>query len=939
MVMTRILLAALLCSVALPGHAMPPAVSFVAGVFGAAATGASVGAYLAGVGFASSFVGSALLRLGASVLLSAASRALGPKPPAAPELIRELQQATSLVPKRFIYGQARIYGSPIWRVKGGILYGALILNSRPSDAVTGLWFDKRPCAWTGNPYDLAGPGAAGTTGAFAGHVTFWVGLGGQVAAPAAIVAEAPALFSASDAGRGLTVMWLRLNVGDNGSRAVRWPRTPPEVEVDGRWSKVWDMRDGAQNPADPATWAWSANQALCALDAARMNPIRPYPLSQLLLDSFEDAADLADEAVPLKAGGTEPRYRVNGALIFNGSEIMDQLLPLFAAGAADPVRVGGRLGIVPGAYTAPVGTVADITEAEGLDFQALKPGRDLATTLRCTFTDPARDWRTSSLDDYTVPGAQAADGGLISTADLELPQVTSASQAMRVQKFRAYQQRAQRQLTCTLPPSAFKLVSGCNVTVAFPAPYAALNGVYRVESANPSLFAGETDGGVAMRVPVVLKENSPAGSAWTPATDERDRVVVSLDVARVPPAAPGAVTTTSGAAVAVGSGAGAQPAIRFAFDPSATVGLAGYEWEYLEPLATWATGGFIGPDIRDGAGKVFGVLFPARLSSSYTIRVRAVGRANSAWVESAPVLATLDLPRWVADFEDGVYQIDGVAGTLGNLVTVARASVASFVGAGRIVQTAAANVARIDHLTGVPCLLIEGAGANAWTFSEDLTDAAWTKTRATIAANAGAAPDGTTTADRLTEDGSTGTHFLRRTRAYSSGVRADFLLHAKASGRSKIRVSCQGSGMTTQRADIDLTTGAVTIVAGAPTVTATLLQSGWYRIEAAVTPNATVAGTFDVLLINGTAESYAGDGTSGALIWGLQDGAGSYIATTSAAGSRAADVPAMQGLTAVLDLIATYADSTTFAVDAAPVIPGFWPSLAQPRLRSLIGTI
>ncbi|NEX45179.1 hypothetical protein G3572_03105 [Rhodobacter sp. ETT8] len=944
------MIAALLCSAATlaparaeAGPLVSAVVSLASSVFGA---GGFIATTLAGGG-----IGAFALRLGGSLLLSAAARALGPKPPGAPELVRQFENPQSLPAKRFVYGETRIYGSPAWRVggvgpsQGRLLVGCFVLNSRPSDAVTGVYLDKEAVPLSGDLYDFApGGGASAAAGSrWAPWARFWVGRGDQTSPPADILTLTPGLFSATDAGRGLTVMWVLFDCGPNDQRSWRWPRTPPEVEIEGRWSKVWDLRDVAQDPDDPATWQFSDNQALCALDAARMNPIRRYPLAQIDLATFAEAADIADELVPLKAGGTEPRYRVNGALIFNGSELMDQILPLYAAGAAQPVRVGGRLSIAAGAFTAPVATLTDITEAEGLGVRFLKPGRDLATTVHATFTDPARDYRTSDLEDYTVPGAVAVDGGLPTVVDLELPLVTSATQAMRLQKIRAKRLRAQRQITCTLPPAWFAVVAGCNVTVDFPEPYAALNGLYRVTSANPGLFASEDgSGGVAMRVPVVMEEIAASDFAFDPETEEQNRPLLALSVGRSPPEPGGAITTTTGAAVAIGAGPAAIAAVRFAFDPSPSPSVQIYEWEYRLGGTSnpWQAGGTIDGALRDGGGQVSGLLAPVAVGVNVTIRARAIGLAASDWVVSAPIEPTLDIARYEADFSAGVYRIDGATGTLANVLGLARASVATFVDGAGLIQTAAVNVPRIDHAAGVPCLLIEPAGANAFTWSEAMDNAAWTKTNATVMANAIAAPDGATTADLLVENTATSSHRIQRARAMESGVAATISLFAKAGGRDILRLRASGTGMTVQAAEVQISTGTVSVQAGTPTVETVALAGGWRRITFMFTPNVTVSGLFEVYLCSAFGvSSYTGDGVSGAYLWGAQDGAGSYIATAGAAGSRAADLPAMQGVSGVMDLLATYDNGTTAAFDAAPVLPGYWPTLTRQRLRSLIGTI
>ena len=57
---------------------------------------------------------------------------------------RDLALPRSLPPKRFVYGETRVYGTPApVRVKGPILYACMILNSRPSESVERIWIDKR----------------------------------------------------------------------------------------------------------------------------------------------------------------------------------------------------------------------------------------------------------------------------------------------------------------------------------------------------------------------------------------------------------------------------------------------------------------------------------------------------------------------------------------------------------------------------------------------------------------------------------------------------------------------------------------------------------------------------------------------------------------------------------------------------------------------------
>ena len=479
-------------------------------------------------------LGSFLLNLGGSLILSAVARALQPKPKQ-PQLKRELSVPTSRPPHRFVYGRDRVYASPApWRVKERILYGCLILNSRPSLGNATIIVDKRPTQVTsGDMLDFSGGGAliaaAASEQSFGTGHRVWLGLGDQTGPPDQILSEAPEFFEATDGWQGRTVLWVRLDAGGTENRQRRWPRVPPEIEVEADWSFVWDPRVGAQDPDDPTTWGWSDNQALCLLDALRFNPIRRYRLDMIDLDSLIEAANIADEAVPLfHAGGTEPRYRVGGLIAWQGGEIIDQLSPLVEAGAGQLVRIGSKIGYAPGAYRAPIYTMTDILEDGGIDYQVLTPGRELPSAVKVAYINQQRDWQEAELPILPVPGTDSpvGDDGV---SELNLRLVTSPTQAMRVQKITALRHGAQKRLSVTLPPDAIELVGGANLLADMPAGFTRLNGVWQVDSINPGLWASDLDGGVAMRLPVALRETSPDHYEWNPEEDEFDLVVEDFD--------------------------------------------------------------------------------------------------------------------------------------------------------------------------------------------------------------------------------------------------------------------------------------------------------------------------------------------------------------------------------------------------------------------------
>ncbi len=581
------------------------------------------------------------IQLAAGAALTAASTAFQ-QVPRTPALKRELARPNSLPPYRYVYGRNRVYGSPApFRVRGNRLYGCLILNSRPSlGGLIQVAVDKRPITPSGDPLNFAGPGAVATTGRLADHFRYWIGLGDQLGPPAQILAEVPDIFQASDAWRGRTVIWVKCNSGSSKEAAKRWRRVPPEIEVEMDWSRVWDPRDPAQSWNDQTTWAHSNNAVLITLDALMRNPVAPYRLRHIDLQTWVDAADIADQPVPLLGGGTEARYRASGLIDWSSGEIEQLIEPLILASAGGVTRIGGRLAAIPGAWQEPEVTITDILGDEEIVVEAQSAAGDVYTGVRTTYINTARDWKPADAGVYRVAGAQEADGGIEKIRTVDLSWVTSPTQAQRIGKILALEGRQQRQVSGVFPPHAFQAVPGGIVTLALPGPMARINGLYRVETIHPA-FALAPEAGVHLRCPAVLRASSAAIYAWDPAVDQRPVLeVVGVDGEAPTLEMPGAITAVSGSAAALGSGGTAQPRIRFAFAPAASDRVRRYEVQYRIVGGSWQDGGSIDADVRDGSGQVFGYVYPVQIGQTYQVQVRSEAADEvSLWRTSGDVVA------------------------------------------------------------------------------------------------------------------------------------------------------------------------------------------------------------------------------------------------------------------------------------------------------------
>lgn len=557
-------------SMAEPSSAAPVGAWVASAVFGAAAAGTFAYAVVAGV-----------VSMAASIGLSMIANKLLTKKPRQEEIRSELTRPTSLPAYRFVYGKTWAPGTPVgWVVRGYVLYICYLLNSRPSAGPFTVLFDKRAVEKTGDEFDFGPGGGADATndpfgqdGPTPTHCRYWIGDGSQTTCPAQIVSETMGHFTASDAWRGRTVLWAKLEAGNPDARTVRWPSTPPELNVDGNWSLVDDPRDGQTK--------FTRNQALIVLDALRNNPVRPYGDEFLRLDTFAWAANVAAQQVAVKGGGTIPRYRCDGILTFtDGTEIEDQLMPLLDAGASRLSRIGGKLAIVPAVQRESVKTISDVTDGQPLNLARWKSSDDLYTEVVARFPAPDRAYESAETPVYVIPGAQAEDGGVRKRLTVDLGFVTDHRQAQRVAKIMGWRSRMQRQVSGELFPDCFDLVAGsvCEVDLGFP--YGAWAGKYEVENINPAAGIND-DELITIRLPAVLTETSDEIFSWTAEAEEQDMLPGAFSGARTAVLPPPQPVLTTGSVAAITSGAIVAAGVLAAWAPSPSPSAIGYEWEWV----------------------------------------------------------------------------------------------------------------------------------------------------------------------------------------------------------------------------------------------------------------------------------------------------------------------------------------------------------------------
>ena len=239
--------------------------------------------------------------------------------------------------------------------------------------------------------------------------------------------------------------------------------------------------------------------------------------------------------------------------------------------------------------------------------------------------------------------------------------------------------------------------------------------------------------------------------------------------------------------------------------------------------------------------------------------------------------------------------------TLDPRITFSRTSVGTYTDGNGLIVTAAADEPRFDHKyeNGVVKslgLLVEESRTNLFEYSEDFTNADWTKFDVSISSNSIIAPDGSTNSYTITEGTSNSQHNITDTTTVT-GTKT-FSVYAKlASGSRLFRIVDFNAtdGAVTGR--FDLSNG--TIDAGSDS-SAVIKDcgNGWYRCS--ITTTTTVESNYYISLCQSDSTfTYTGDGSSSFYIFGAQVEAGgfptSYIPTSGSTKTRVNDILSIEG--------------------------------------------
>jgi len=285
-----------------------------------------------------------------------------------------------------------------------------------------------------------------------------------------------------------------------------------------RGKKVYDPRDGAQDPDDDTTWEWRQSTSLCIADFLRYEYGGRLTSSDIDWDLFAEAATIDDQKVELKAGGKENRYTCSGAVRLDATPF-DTIQAMMTANYGLLTWANGKYGYISGSFREAVGTIHEGMIAGRVELQRERPRRELVNKIRTEFVSPERDYQLANGPLLENAAYITADGQTLEET-IQLPFSEGAARAQRLAKIFMEKSRLGKRLRVPVNIEGIQYTAGDIVTVSLTnLPYA--DGTYEIDTVEVDFSS--------MTFVLSMSEHSAAPYAWDADTEEQDFTLADID--------------------------------------------------------------------------------------------------------------------------------------------------------------------------------------------------------------------------------------------------------------------------------------------------------------------------------------------------------------------------------------------------------------------------
>lgn len=241
----------------------------------------------------------------------------------------------------------------------------------------------------------------------------------------------PSIWTPDHRGDGIVLMGLICAPVKAEDFLKVYPNGVPVPSMVARWQRCPDLYDS--DPTDESRWTWTENvtRQLAHYLLVRENVDYATKIAPAL-DMWREAQSVCDEAIPLKAGGTEPRYRscISHQHTARHAEVKSTFLNTMDGWMA--TRSDGAIAIYAGKYYTPTVSIGP-EHIISYDWNGVGVDDDEATNeIVCSYISSAHDYNSVECDAWRDEDDIAQRGQILSSS-LEI-QTPSWGQVRRLAK-------------------------------------------------------------------------------------------------------------------------------------------------------------------------------------------------------------------------------------------------------------------------------------------------------------------------------------------------------------------------------------------------------------------------------------------------------------------------------------------------------------------------
>lgn len=462
----------------------------------------------------SAFIISGLSNLLFAGLVFGAQLLLAPRQPKPDDVQQSFRQPT---PRRTaLYGKGKLAGPWVFAAaRAGVFHKVIALSSRPLTTIESYWIDDNEVTLNGSGWATSGKYVVGYGNNSAARIQ--TRLGAATETYYSDLETSIAEWTSDHRGDGVASLYLTLQGLKAEDVAKIFPNginTTPRVVAEG--VAVYDPTDGGQAIGTPAGWAYTDTLACVVMDYLWHQDGMRLPVSLVstaqALAGWQQAVNDCRDAITLKAGGTEDRYRCWGAYGYD-ERPADVLRRFLAAGDArlKPTPDGG-LTLEVGKWAAPTVT---LDEEAIVYWQDVRRGRSIletANTIYSQFTSPDHDFQATDADAWIDDDDVSERGEIPASPDFMC--APSHGQCRRLMKIAAH--RANPEWVGTFICNLRGLAAFEERFINIDFPTLGIDGTFEIVKFD--FIFGE--GSILQAVAISVQSMTSAAYAWDAASEE-----------------------------------------------------------------------------------------------------------------------------------------------------------------------------------------------------------------------------------------------------------------------------------------------------------------------------------------------------------------------------------------------------------------------------------